>query len=884
MSVRCSGCSRAFGLQQEDIRNARADVEPGSFDLARIGFARMGSGKRGSSPTVVLARLSALLPDLDRARVAGRAGAALIALAVGGAIGVGVVSRFGPDGMRVAAVFVALGGLLLAIRADRWLWAAVVMLASWWLAVIAARYVPDLVNPAPPVGQAVGAAAFADTPYRGAQIGAALSVAAPAAVALVAVLLGKRRAGVQRPAQRAVTSRGAAGGEDGGAGEDPHRRLRRALSSRRWLWAGAVILAFTLVPDIRAYVRGAGTPIPYSWDTSTVLAWQGFVQMGLVPMRDFFYPYGFQWLYTMGNFGPLYEWLAQALMLAAAGWSLWRLSGGRAWRVLACLVVVILLGPWTETWRYFPALLVPVTYAALSPAQHGRLTVGHLIFFAVCVLAVLIEPDLLGIGVVGAALVVVGELVAERIPWSPRRLAIGLGLDSLPVLGAVGVAVLVWLLTGTVGGNLRFYTQLTAVSAASASNERLQGPLGLMVLHPNAYSLYAAAPALLAALGLLWARVQSHDRPEIAPILLSASGVALVLLLKHFVRAIGDEVLIPAFVALAWAGILAWRPRSVLSAAACAAVLAAVFTMTDHTGGLSPAQYIRSALEAPTRAARSIGVAFDVRARIRAAGARYSAERFTSWPDSAVANDYLSVVRSRSWPPPRFAIIGDSQMTYVLLGQRPPYESEMYDAAVLSEQRAMLSSLERRPPPYVIWRRDFCQDGLPYQVRDPLVFQWMIAHYTPIRIFAGDAAPNATTCGAINAVGTVVVLRRLEPTEKRPVAFWRSQFTTTEDLGYLPSLSAGLGAPRCSRGTGCAAYALITAPRRSDAGAITVKVIGAGGPYTVSLSSRSGASRYAVRLDRLWFWPFVNGHVRVAMQTAGFGVRLVRLRSGDNLY
>jgi len=795
-----------------------------------------------------------------------------IATIVGGVGAYEAISRISPDAMRVTAVFLALAGLVLTFRASRWLLAALGVVCSWLVAVFLIRYLPGLINPVPPVAQAVGAAAFADTPYRGPQLAAVLAVGTPFLVALLEVLLRRPRprvpmATVEPPGKWRVGLPL--------AGAVP----RGALA----VWIGWAVLAFTLVPDIHAYMQGAGAPIPYSWDTSTVTSWQGFAQMGLVPMRDFFYPYGFQWLYTKGNFGPVFQWLVEAAMLGVAAWSLWRLSGRRAWRVLTCLVIVVLLGPWTEVWRYLPALLVPVGYAALGPARHLRPVKEHAFFFAVCLLALLIEPDLLVTGLVGAVMVLLGEIIAGRTAGNLRQLASGLVLDAMPVLASVVTIIFVWTATDTLQGNLRFYLGFTAVSAGSGSNEQLQGPLGQMVVHPNAYSLYAAAPALLAALGLLRARLSSEDGMNTAAILLSAAGVAFVLLLKHFVRAIGDEVLIPVLVALCWASILAWSPSSVVRAAACAAGLVAVITLTDQSGGQSPSQYLRSAVNAPLRAVHSIQAAFDFAGRVRAANERFASSRFAGWPDEYVADDYNTAVRDSR--PPDFAIVGDSQMTYVLLGQAPPYMNDLYDASPISEQHIMLKVLRRRSPRFVIWRRDFCQDGLPYQVRDPLIFDWMIKNYGPVQFFPSGLTSNAEACSSSNATGAVTVLTRLRSRQPAAVAFWRSQMTTGEDLGYIPSLSDALGSSRCQSGPGCVRYAVVHAERPVQKGKVVAfRVGGARGSYTVTLRIRDGVMDYPVRIDRLWFWPFVGSRPRLSSLTPGYALHLVGLRSGDNLY
>ena len=788
----------------------------------------------------------------DLVRTARSLLAAATASLLVGVIVAEAMSGVGPNALRLSGVFIALGAVVVALRADRWAFGAVALLAAWWAAVVAARYLPDLINPSPPVGQAVGAAALFNTPYRGAQIGAVVSVVVPTLLALAAVAIPRLRIFPphRRPAPKELTVA---------------VRVERTSPRSVAMWVGAAVLAFTLVPDLKMYVEHAGDPLPYSWDLSNVIAWQGLVDQGLVPMKDFFYPYGFQWLYNLRSFGPLFAWLAEVAMLALSGWSLWRLTGRRTWRVLACLLAVLLLASWAEAWRYLPPFLVATTYAALGPARHSRLVPGHLALFAACLLTMLLEPDLLAYGVVGMLLVLVGEIVGERGSWRPCRLAVGVVLDVVPVLAAVAVNLLVWLAMGTAAGNLRFFGDLTAVSAQAATNERTFGPLGLMVLHPSTSLLYAAVPALLATAGFLWARVGRRDQPGVAAILLGASGVSLVLLLKHFVRPIGDEMIAIPMIALSWSVILVWRRDSMVRAAACGAALAALLTVVDRNGGLSPSQYLSSAVASPSRAVRSVLVTFDLGARVRGAHARLDPGRFVGWPDTAIATDYLETVHAPPVPP--FAIVGDSQLTYVLLRQPPPYEVTLYDASPLAEQRAMVRLLEHRRPAFVIWRRDFSQDGVPYQVRDPIVFDWMVMNYVPVRPF-----PN------------VDMLRRRLPGEPPAAGFWRSRLGAAEDLGYIPSFSDAASSPSCSAGPGCVRYSLMHGHAAGEGAAVSFAVSGNGATYTVTFRTRGGVEDYPMRLDRLWFWPLVGRTASLASLTPGFTARGVALRSGDNLY
>lgn len=636
-----------------------------------------------------------------------------------------------------------------------------------------------------------------------------------------------------------------------------------------WMWIGAAVVAFAIVPDLRTYLNDAGRHLGYDWDVSNVTAWQLFVQLGYVPMKDFFYPYGFQWLYNMGSIGPVIQWLAEIAMIGIAGWSLWRITGGRTWRTLACLVMLVLVGSWGhESWRYLPAFVLAIAYAALGPARHSRLTIGHLVFFGACLLAVFVGPDVLGVGVFGAVLVLAGELIRSRRARKPGRLIVSLVLDAAPVLAAALLLLGLWVVLGTISENVRFLRDFSAVSAADALNEKLYGPIGLVVAHPTTYSLYSALPALLATSGVLWSAVRARLDQQIGAILLGAAGVSLAMLVKNYVRPVGDEMLTAPLVALSWAAILAWRRDSLIRALAAGAAIGAIVIFLDHTfvaDGRSVVRVAGDAVASPVRAVRSVLVAFDPGARHRADAARLDAKRFDGWPDLDVTGDYLATVHRV--PRPSFAIVGDAQLTYAFLHEKPPYQIELYDASPIAEQKAMVQALARRRPQYVIWRRDFSQDGFPYAVRNPLVFAWMIDNYVPVRQFSN-----------------VDILRRRRPGQPIPNAFWRAQLGGTEDLGYIPSFSSAASAPSCTGGPGCVSYAMVHGRPRAGNPGIGLVATGKHDAFGVLLRMRPGVTDYPVRLDRLWFWPLIGPHVTVRSLTPGFSVTVAGRRSGQNLY
>jgi hypothetical protein len=337
------------------------------------------------------------------------------------------------------------------------------------------------------------------------------------------------------------------------------------------------------------------------------------------------------------------------------------------------------------------------------------------------------------------------------------------------------------------------------------------------------------------------------------------------MLLKQFVRPVFDEELIAPLLALGWSIILTWRADWKLRAALSGAAVAGIVTLLGTADNLSLSGYLSGAISSPVDAVRTALVAFEPGARHAADRARVDPARFGSWPDEQIAGDYALSVLGR--PLPAFAIVGDSQMTYVLLRQPPPYQVDLYDASPIAEQQAMVDVLRKRQTPYVIWRRDYLVDGVPYNVRDPLVFAWMVENYVPVRVFP-----------------TVTILRRRRTGEAIPAGFWRQELGGTEDLGYIPSFSTAASSSPCAGGSGCVPYVLLRGLSAHPGTGLAFVIHGNGQSYGVLMRSRGGVATYAVRLDRLWFWHLVGPTVAITVLTPGFTGQVAGRLSGGNLY
>jgi hypothetical protein len=764
--------------------------------------------------------------------------------------------------LRRDRVLIVLAGLAVTVAAlplRRALWGAAALAATWIVGWAAFTTIPHDLFIDTPVDQAAGGAAYYGTPYVPQQLAAALVVAVVLAVAAGCALVARRRG--SWPIGR----------------DEAHRQPERR---RLTLWAGGVavavgvaLVALPALPDLPSIALG-DPMAPYktntsvsTWDLSNLLTWLWLINDGAVPMRDFFFPYGQTWVFSTFPLGPLWGWLANCTVLGLASWALWRLAPreGRVARVVLCALTLVLLGIWQGiAWRYSVPLVLALVYAAVGPAAHRRPTRGHLVLAFAALLSALWGIDTLGYGIAGMAFVLLGEVLSGRLALRPvGPLVRGLAVDALAMMAALLVPLL-WLLQGSFDGNVRFAFGPRGVSATGAAAQNMLGALRQFIgIKPTYEMLSVMAPVLLLAAGFAQGVLGGRRGVGGSRLLLAAGGCWLAVLLKHLVRPQGDVMFLVPILAATWFAILVWEVRRWALAAAIGA-LAATFVWTLQRSDVVDI-YWASAKTAPNRVVKSVELV-NKTDRIAAVDRRtYQPGNLPRWPLelSAVAQLRKQMARESD---DSFAVFGDLPYLYIYFHEHPPYHVDLYDASKRDEQDAMVDDLEEEDPNLILWRRDFAQDAVPQAVRNPIVLRWMIERYVPVRR------------------GPFDVLRRRRARDTPVPEYWRARLGEPLSLGYVPAASGGDDADSCTGGDGCNAYAVMKGRPSARDELLGFTVSGGGRSFGVVLLGRPGQDEYAVRLDRLWFAPFVGPSPKVETGMPGFSVRLEGHRSGDDLW
>jgi hypothetical protein len=723
-----------------------------------------------------------------------------------------------------------------ALPAKRIPLALAVLLLAWLGVHAVMEVVPEIVDLPPTVSTAVGEAAYTGVSYQTAQLALAVTMALVVAGAIAAAVIGRRR------------------GSTPGEAAEPFERPCERRSPPWPLIAVAAAIALTLAPSLATTL--GPWPIlpgqPNAWDTANFDTWNVLLHRGLAPMHDFFYPYGGQWLFELVPLGPLLRWLAYSALLGLAAWTLWRLSGRRALPVAACLLALVLIGTWQGAltqayvpgafeplWRYLPGLLIPLVYAAIGPARRPRLDREHLLFGATCLLAGLLEADLLVYGAAGAIMVLLGELVGGTLAWRWRELLRRVAIDLAAPLAAALLLVGYWVLSGTFEGNFRFFGDLQAFSAASAINPYLYVLSGY-TLKPTGATVAVAVPALLAAAGFAYGILARRLPREVGALLLAAAGVSFVF------------------------------DRRRLAVVALAAILAGAALSTLPGSGTEHAytSYAKSVIHTPGRVADVLALPFDEGEQDRYSPETLRVAEYSGDIGSTAGRAFRSFLGGAGAEVPSFAALGNVQLMYAFFDQGPPYQVDPYAASPIAEQEAVVERLEETDPRYMVWVDDGVYlDNVPYPVRDPLIYGYMVERYVPVKI-----------------EGAVRILRLRQPGEPIATRFWQATLGTS-DLAFVPTLSSGVDAPSCGGGSGCHDYVILEGPEPQEVAVLGVRFAGRGGEFEVSLRSKPGQTRYAVRIDRLWFAPLLGPDPTVSADApADWSARVEGRKTGEDLY
>jgi hypothetical protein len=759
-------------------------------------------------------------------------------------------------------------GALLTVAFALSSWRRPLMLVAVGLIALAVQVLPALTRSLgihDDVSKAVGNSSYAGIPKLREELLFALTAliafAIPALV-VAAWRFGDRRAQPIEPPPPAIPN------------PPLHRWVTRTL-----VGVPLVLVALASMPDLRATLGYART-VRYtpSWDSNNLIFWQYLTQTTtLEPVKDFFWPYGFQWIFgETVPWGPLWLYSGYlsfwAFLSAGTYLALARFFSGaalvrRVFFVSAFWTSVELAGHVVFYTRYVAPLAVVLLFVGIDPRE--RLRSWKRLLFAVA----LFELVLFEIAQAGYALVPIGFLLLVEAVAIRRRAEIlrWAGRASITVGGPLAAAALVLAATGQLGATVEYFSQIGAVAAGdgwpSTIDSWLTRPTSLAAV------VFWAVPITI-GLGTVGLISGPARRRGPSGVVVALGLLGLMMMQKQVLRPpIETQLWLPVVFGLVFWATTETSLHRVRRWSAVTAFAGALGALLLVSGGYRTAW--DSVTTGPQRLFNSVDALLHQRGEFRADGrAQFAPERFAKF------SQYQPVVRAlRQIPEVRAGgqvwILGDDSPITMLLRQGWPYYfNDVYDTSPIAFQQKVIRRLELTPPSRVVWNfapAAMTFDTVPNVVRVPLLFQWAVQHLVPDQ-----------------TVSDFAILRRRGTGETISLAWWRRRIGAVLNLGHIPE-ATHLGGQACTSGSTCGFYLVVRLPPgRARPAQVTVPIRVAGLPFALTIQTSSSVRRYVVPLERLWFWsgvPATEARSVAVGEIGGAQVTVVRRRlDPDVLY
>jgi hypothetical protein len=631
-------------------------------------------------------------------------------------------------------------------------------------------------------------------------------------------------------------------------------RLRRWRSALReinpaWWAVGATIVlgCAAYLPYVPGGIHIARTEqFVESWDGDNVLVWTALATHGLVPMRDFWYPYG-NALYFEASllWGSVAWFLCELLSFAGFSAIFWKLSGRRVSITAAALFVLVLLSPLITLYgRYSASMAIAVMFTALrfTPIGTGRNFLRAL-FALLFGAALFTELDVAAYGAIGVLCVILAD--GLWLSSGIRKWVRVLAFDLVGAAAAVGLWVTVTALRGQLSGELHFYLHPATITAYSASSAGASIPFGSF-LSPDDVVLWGPVATFGIAIALrVWTR-----RAALFPVtVIALVGASVALLEKDLVRPISTELYLPLLLLVLctlvslvnWAMSGKGRLAPLIVGATCGVLCATAVASGEWSSLWAGFK------ETPRNIASNVATVVSPPASLASIEAsRYNVGHFAQYADVIPLERVMAPLMKGGHH--NLYVLGDAPTLYLMLDQEVPWEINLYNSSPIEDQRRVVAWIQSHRPRYVVLdtRHGESFDGVPYSVRVPLLYQEVIAHY-----------------GYVRSVGGFDILERTVP---RSPSFWQSRLGGTIALGSVME-SMPQSPPTVVSSKPSLLRVTVADPRGEP---VTIPLDFGGMREDVSFTTEPGRHSYEVPLNRLWAWAMSS---RVEVLTTPRGVR-----------
>ncbi len=605
------------------------------------------------------------------------------------------------------------------------------------------------------------------------------------------------------------------------------------------------------------------------FDFNNMLGWGYLYHSGLLPYRDFWFPYAGQ-VTQLGSFPSdkiniyLHNLISISIFLFAL-FKIFRRNLIYTLIVAAFVWYPCEFGIFMGVRRYFVALNIALLYAGII-CEGKFSTLSALIFSLYCGLALTFEPNQLLYAAPGVGLLLLSTIFLPSQRTTDFRQIIKWHIVSAVFFLAI-LVFQIWSLyiNDQLPQFINFFKEMTVLGMRAALPAPLSDWFGFVDSYNNILVLGLHYLILASIFGLFFSK--SRESRFYFTTTLAVAAVVSMLFLKHLVRPHMAQQVIGLLIV--GYGIYFWnlfRSLNTNRIWALTFIFGALVGNFDKqgqiVGGVVTAwPYL---LKAPER----IISAFDAPTDNDYFKRYYAPDNFKGLDQEQT--ELVNFFSEQSLRPQGrdIFVLGDDSYLYLILNQLPPEFLTLYDGAAISAQRRMVARLQKEQPRFVIFNTAFKSfDGVPNLVRNPIIYNHIISNY----VF-------------LNQVGRFEILIPKKPEQEIDISYWLNTLGSSVDLGKLPYYSSFNSGSECMDNN-CISFLSVDGSSTETNSKIILK--NNNHEFTINFSS-AGKEGF-INLNQIWFWNLLDIKDRASVITfsAEDGLRhilLTRRFSAEILY
>ena len=563
------------------------------------------------------------------------------------------------------------------------------------------------------------------------------------------------------------------------------------------------------------------------WDSNNINTWKYMINDGLLPFKDFWYPYGGRSIFYINSpYGDIFLWIYKTLIYGSLGTSLYILFQRKLY-IYIIIISILIYGEETKLFwgasRYLLSFTVCLSYLCIN-SSHNFFSTQRLLFWINGCMVLFFEPTL----IIYSAPAILFIIILDCFVIKNTYLALKkLFVDFFPLLIFTLIILFFAESNGFLLNLIEFYINIKDQAIISSEPANLLGdPLKIILV---------MSPFFAITVGVLhFSNLSLIDR-NFQISLISIGLIGIILLTKHQVRSMDWQLFILPNIILIIFYLYLSRVQNKFTMSILGICFGLIMIFFNNHN------YVDYLVNKTKNLSNMIHSNYDLFATdsnlIKELNdSQYSQEKFTSFKNELNLVYFLKAKINEN---EKVYVLNDNSILYVLLDQKPPYNINLYNASAVYSQKQNVNWLKNNDPKFIIWdktKKNF--DLIPNIVRSPIIYEYIVKNYSFYKSVAGFD----------------LLIKNLD-VSSMDKEYWKNNFTKKINLGFIPGASNIKKDKECFKYSNkCRPVLSIKTTKSVKTQDINLTLHFDDQIVEILLEVKSDYFNYDILVDRLLFW------------------------------